>query len=393
MERNIVVEKIPIKIEEQAVELIERKGLGYPDTICDAICEATSRELSKYYIKEFNSIFHHNVDKALLVAGKSQPRFGGGEIIEPIKIIIAGRATSKIDDKLIPVNEIAIEAAKNYIKKNLLAVKDEHFKISTEIMSGAGNLQEVFKKAQSIPLANDTSFGVAFAPYSETENIVLKTADLINRLDFRKKFPSVGEDIKVMAFRNNDKIKLTVAIAFIDKYFSDMKDYKDNKAKVTEAIIKNLNGLVKREVDCVVNTLDNPNGDKVDDAYITVTGLSAEMGDDGQVGRGNRASGLITPCRAMSLEAPCGKNPISHTGKLYNVLAQLIANDIYKKIGSETHVKILSQIGKPIDEPFVCSVLIEDMSREKEAREIADSWLADIQKVTEMIINEKVRLY
>lgn len=392
--RNIIIEKIPFSIEKQTVELIERKGIGHPDTVCDAVCEAASRELSKYYLKEFGHILHHNVDKGLLVAGKSIPKFNGGKIVEPIKIIIAGRATSKVENKLIPVTEIAVEAAEKYIEKNLHAVDGDHIEISANIKQGAGNLQEVFKKAKQIPLANDTSFGVAFAPYSNAEKVVLKTADMINSEEFRKKYPAVGEDIKVMAFRNLDSIKLTCAIAFIDRYIANMQEYYEIKAKVSEEIKQNLKSITKKEVYAVLNTLDAVNGKTVDDVYLTVTGLSAEMGDDGQVGRGNRATGLITPCRPMSLEAPCGKNPTSHTGKIYNVLAQQIANDIIKaKIANECYVKILSQIGKPIDYPFVCSIQMDDMSKEKEAQTIADGWLADIEKVTELIINEKVRLY
>jgi S-adenosylmethionine synthetase len=48
------------------VEMVERKGLGHPDTMCDALAEALSQALSQYYLDRFGMIFHHNVDKALL---------------------------------------------------------------------------------------------------------------------------------------------------------------------------------------------------------------------------------------------------------------------------------------------------------------------------------------
>ncbi len=56
-----------------------------------------------------------------------------------------------------------------------------------------------------------------------------------------------------------------------------------------------------------VNTADDI---KKKSVFLTVTGTSAEMGDDGSVGRGNRCNGLITPNRPMSMEATSGKNPI-----------------------------------------------------------------------------------
>ena len=69
----------------------------------------------------------------------------------------------------------------------------------------------------------------------------------------------------------------------------------------------------------MVNALDDPKASDESGIYLTVTGLSAEQGDDGEVGRGNRVNGLITPSRAMSLEAAAGKNAVAHVGKLYNL--------------------------------------------------------------------------
>ena len=55
--------------------------------------------------------------------------------------------------------------------------------------------------------------------------------------------------------------------------------------------------------------------------YLTVLGTSADGADGGQVGRGNRVNGLISLHRPMSTEAAAGKNPVSHVGKIYNLLA------------------------------------------------------------------------
>jgi S-adenosylmethionine synthetase len=137
--------------------------------------------------------------------------------------------------------------------------------------------------------------------------------------------------------------------------------------------------------------------------YLTVTGLSQEMGDDGSVGRGNRCNGLITPYRPMSMEATSGKNPITHIGKLYNVMSKLIADDIAKKVSPEVEVKvrILSQIGKPVSQPLNCSVQLVSLEDKApklnkwkaEAEQIAYDWLDDVDKVTNMIINGKVRTF
>ena len=55
--------------------------------------------------------------------------------------------------------------------------------------------------------------------------------------------------------------------------------------------------------------------------YLTAIGSSIESGDEGVVGRGNRANGLISMLRPMSVEGVSGKNPVYHVGKLYNLAA------------------------------------------------------------------------
>ncbi len=93
-----------------SIEMVERKGTGHPDTLCDALAETISAALCRYYLDHFGLILHHNVDKALLLGGASKPAFNGGEVLAPIELFLAGRATSEFMGKKIPVDEIAVEA-------------------------------------------------------------------------------------------------------------------------------------------------------------------------------------------------------------------------------------------------------------------------------------------
>jgi len=221
---------------------------------------------------------------------------------------------------------------------------------------------------------------------------VLDVASLIESASFTKKFPFVGKDVKVMGLRIGNDIKITIAAAFIDKYVRSIEDYFKNKQMFLKFLQKKF-GNVNFEI----NTLDNINARDESGAYITVLGLSAEMGDDGQVGRGNRVNGMITPNRPMTLEAACGKNPTTHTGKIYSVMANIIASEIYKKVSGvdEVNVKILSSIGKPISQPQVITIEIagglDNAAREKISR-IAGSWLSQPAKVSKLILKQKVRL-
>ena len=351
---KIVIEKNTRSMGDKHAEIVETKGKGHPDTICDSISEISSMKISQYYIQKFGHVLHHNLDKALLVGGHSIPKFGGGKITKKIDLTLAGRATTHISNKKIDVEKILRKAITNYFTTfKILNMK--HINLKMDIKEGAENLEQIFKK-KGAGIANDTSFGVGHFPYSKTENITLLLRRFINSKEFLKKYKYVGEDIKVMSFRENDEINITVAIAFIDKYIRSMNSYKKSKQKVLTSIknyIKKNNNLKLKKVD--LNALDDLSGNE-DTIYLTVTGTSAEMGDDGEVGRGNRQTGLITPNREMSMEATAGKN-IRHPGKLYQVMSMLIAKEIKKIRGvREVTVKMLSEIGKPLEKPQLISV-------------------------------------
>lgn len=381
-------------IEAQSFEMCEHKGIGHPDTIVDGVCEAASRALSLAYRERTGRIQHHNVDKGLLIAGTSVPRFGGGYIVDSARIVICGRATRTA---LIEPREIAISAARAYLQRHVRCARDV-FGLDAQIRSGSASLARVISAARNAPLSNDTSFGVGFAPYSRLEKLVLDLAGILKSEDFRHAFPVAGDDFKIMAFRAAPAGTpvITLALALIDRHVESVRHYYDVKHSIGAHLVQKLD----QDVDLRINALDDPQARDESGVYVTVSGLSAEMGDDGQVGRGNRVSGLITPNRPMSLEAAAGKNPVSHVGKLYNLLAMLIARDIHRELPhmAEVSVQLLSAIGRPVDEPQAAVIELAIGGKELErhavrAREIARGWLRDIERVTELVLSEEIPVY
>jgi S-adenosylmethionine synthetase len=344
----------------QELEIVERKGLGHPDTICDTIMNEVSVALSKAYVEKFGVVLHHNVDKALLAAGVSEPEFGGGKILEPMRLIFGDRATYRILDEEIDVEDIVIDTAESWFEKNIrnICVYDIDYQI--EIKQGSGNLQDIFDRKSGDYLgANDTSATVGFAPFSPLENVVKDLEVYLNSSDFKDDFPCSGEDVKIMGMRRGTDVDLTVAMAFVDKFVEDVSSYFDLKKEILSEAEQYCFDVVDNVFlyDIHLNSLDIPYRGK-DGCYLTVTGTSAESGDSGQVGRGNNPVGIISLNRPMSSEAAAGKNPVSHVGKIYNVLSYHIANRIYNEINGleEVYVWLLSRIGTPINEPLAVSV-------------------------------------
>ena len=396
MKRNIKVERLNQRpLEQQEIELVERKGIGHPDSVADGLAESISRALCQEYLDRFGAVLHHNTDKTQIVAGRSKPAFGGGEVICPLYILLTGRATRVFKEEEIPVDTIAIKAARKLLSESLSNLDvNNHIILDAKIGMGSSDLRDVF--GRKVPSANDTSFGVGYAPLSETEKIVYNTEREMMRM--MKEFPAIGEDIKVMGMRHGDAINLTIACAMVDRHVSNLKEYSDTKREIVEHLVEHARQFTARKITAQMNVADNIEEGSV---YITVTGTSAEMGDDGAVGRGNRANGLITPNRPMSLEATCGKNPINHVGKIYNLLSTEAARQIAAEVQGidEVYIKILSQIGKPIDEPHIASIQIVpkdgvDMkSLEAGATDILDDWLANIPKLQQMLFRGEISTY
>jgi S-adenosylmethionine synthetase len=396
MKRNIKVERLNQRpLEQQEIELVERKGIGHPDSVADGLAESISRALCREYLDRFGAVLHHNTDKTQIVAGRSRPAFGGGEVICPLYILLTGRATRVFKEEEIPVDTIAIKAARKLLGESLSNLDvNNHIILDAKIGMGSSDLRDVF--GRKVPSANDTSFGVGYAPLSETENIVFNTEREMMRM--MKKYPAIGEDIKVMGMRQGDAINLTIACAMVDRHVANLKEYADTKRDIVEHLVEHAQQFTSRKVTAQMNVADNIEQGSV---YITVTGTSAEMGDDGAVGRGNRANGMITPNRPMSLEATCGKNPINHVGKIYNLLSTEAARQIAAEVQGidEVYIKMLSQIGKPIDQPHIASVQIVpkdgvDMkSLEAGATEILDQWLANIPKLQQMLFRGEISTY
>lgn len=410
MKRNITVESLGCSpLEGQEVEICERKGLGHPDTICDSVMDSVSVALSKEYLRRFGAIMHHNIDKGLLVAGGAEHRFGGGRIADPMLLIFGDRATFEVGKETVPVADIAVAAAKRWFKSNLRFVDpEEHVRYQVELKKGSAELTDIFRRRQKgKPLgANDTSACVGYAPMSRTEQLVLGLEQHLNSKATKKRFPEIGEDIKVMAVRRGDEINLTVAAPLIERFVRNEGDYFRKKEDVYEEIL----AFVKHSTEktglkgrVYLNTLD-VRGKGVNGCYLSVLGTSAEDADCGQVGRGNRVNGVIPLNRPVSAEAAAGKNPVSHIGKIYNVLTHRIANRIYSKVGGtdgcidEVYVWLVSQIGKPIDQPKIAAAQLvlkpgtSLIEVSKDVNEIIDSELAHIDRLCSDLAKGRIRI-
>jgi S-adenosylmethionine synthetase len=316
-------------------------------------------------------------------------------------IYLAGRATCTVGTEVIPITQIAAESSRAWLNANLHALDaDRHVRIHDLIRPGSQDLQTLFarREGRDVALANDTSAGVGHAPLSPLERLVLAVEKRINGTDRVRDNPAWGEDVKVMGIRCGDRVRLTVSCAMIGRDLAHIDDYLGQKAAL-EKIVRGIaadHGFAECEVG--VNAADDIATGSV---YLTVTGTSAEAGDDGQVGRGNRVNGLITPCRPMSLEAAAGKNPVTHVGKIYNVVARDIAEALVATVPEIASAQCLmvSTIGAPVSEPAIMHIKLAtrngapvDELRSR-VEEIAADRLASLPGLVDALVAGTIELF
>ena len=362
-----------LNVTEQSVEIVERKGTGHPDQICDCVMDAISVALSQAYLQEFGTILHHNIDKGLLAAGRVEKSFGGGEVIEPMELTIGDRATFSASGKEIPVQEIALDAARGWVGAHLRHVDpDRHLKYRFKLAPGSQELTDIFQRPGETRGANDTSAAVGYYPLSPTEQAVLALEKELNGERFKRLFPETGEDVKVMGLRCRDELDLTVAMPLLAGSIGSEREYFDRKEMVEAEMRRFLADQSDFGMLTVhYNTLDQ-RGRGLGGVYLSLLGTSAEDADSGQVGRGNRVNGVIPIGRPIGTEAAAGKNPMSHVGKIYNILAHRLAREICQSVEGVqgAYVLLLSRIGQPVDQPLMANAQLL-MERGRQAAEVA----------------------
>ncbi|MCH5586061.1 methionine adenosyltransferase [Shimazuella sp. AN120528] len=402
---NYISSVSKISIEDQPFELVERKGVGHPDTICDAIAERASRYYSGYCFQHFGRVAHHWFDKVMLIGGEATIGFGKGEMIKPYIIIFAGKAAFAFGNQKIPVRDILYQAASEVLSEVLTDFDPtKNLEISLQIIDHCGpsrknsryrpmKLDDLLSLDDKKRISNDCNLLSGYAPLSKLEQMVLSCEKYINGTEFKQANPDTGWDVKVFGSRHEKNFKLLINLPFIAKYISSQSHYVQRKKEVTRQIHEHIYQTFHVIPDISVN----PDGDRTDRPYLTVFGSVADTGDIGVVGRGNRINGLITPMRSMSIEAPAGKNPLDHTGKLYGVLAQRLAEEIYLSLKKPIEVHIFTSKAAPLHNPDEITVSIQNWAENQTEKliveQIIDSHINSVEGITKELIFKGITMW
>jgi S-adenosylmethionine synthetase len=407
--------KIFVKDTNIPFGITEIKGIGHPDTLCDGAAEYVSQKYSQYCLDKFGEVLHHNCDKFAILGGTSEVSFGSGKIIKPFKFIMNGRFSESFAGEKIEYKDLIRKWIREYISSiltNIDPINDIEIidmihsnpspGVIDEDISNLPPRSSIFMFAprdkmdltQSTFLeSNDTSSGVGYAPYRLSDKVAISIENKLNSIDFKSENPYIGSDIKVMVTVIDNNIDITTCIPFIGLYTPTIEFYKEKISWLKEYINKDLVSQFGYEYSFNI-TINNRDVIEMNEVYLTATGSSVESGDEGMVGRGNRVNGVISMIGPMSMEGACGKNPIYHIGKLYNVLAEKIAFKIYDLYNIPCKVFLVSQTGRDLRDPWQCVLILEsEKYEEKELLNLVKGELSNVSNISLDIIYGRNKIY
>lgn len=345
-------------------EAVERKGIGHPDTIADMIADEFNRLYLIYCMDHFDRPLNHSVDKTVVVGAASRSWLGGFEIIKPITVHIIGKFAESFEGERLPLEQLARQAT-----DNLLPVVTRRAQIMDccrfMLENGAGiqpdHSATFYRPLQTTQgndpgrelVANDTVVAVGVAKQEDLGTSIRNLETYITRGfdDFPNHHSFFGTDVKIAAIAEHGRLSVTLCIPVHPESVSSVAQYLEliDFAKQRVSSFISQQSAFTRFSDVMLHFNTKDVGNRI---YIAPFGTALGKGDSGAVGRGNRLCGYIDYVEPSSVEAPAGKNPLNHVGKIYQILAQHIAEYLLKSAGLEAcRVTIFTQNGRPLTDP------------------------------------------
>ncbi len=379
-------------------EVVERKGLGHPDTIADGIAEQVSLEYSRFCLREFGAILRHNTDKVYLRGGRCEIAFGRGELLNPISVYLGGRMSSHFGGRELPIVDLAVEAATNYVREILPALDLEQNLQSVFLTSQGSKIPYRFcpRGLNDLPAhgscaANDSSVVVGHWPNTVLEGLVLSIEKYfyVSLSPLRRRYEHLGSDIKILATRHDACADIVICVPFLAANINSLTDYLSLKELLERELLQFIQETLgtKLDVRLSVNSQDRTIAAENDGSayYLAVTGSALDYGEEGMSGRGNRSRGLISSCRISTVESPYGKNPVYHVGKVLAYAAQELAKKIGQTFEVDATVVITTMNGDPLMQPHSVDIFIPAGPSDGEVLRLLQSSMEDRMWTEEIV--------
>lgn len=389
------VEKVYQNPEDRRIEIVERKGIGHPDTLADALAESVSMEYARYCKANFGAILHHNVDKLYIGAGHFKIGYGFCEMLEPVKVFVNGRMSKSFNGSNIDLDQICQKAIRQYLGSTLPYLGEDQVAINSNSTQHT-KVPHWFSPRGKIDLpeyenlrANDTSVCVSHWPMTTSERLAYELERYFwdMKEDFPvPKFKQFGQDIKVMVSREDHHIDVTVCLPVISTQISSLDDNDFYVLEAEDALNKLAEEIVAG-TEYSVRVRANP----YQRIYMLGIGSCIECGEEGVVGRGNMNSGIIPIFRSHSVEAWAGKNPVYHTGRVLGFLTMNLAKAIFNKLGVKCTVIAMTKNSHSLLPPYMLSVEVDQDISSDDIRAIVEDDFLQVNYLNHLTTDRQIK--
>ncbi len=371
------------------IEAVERKGVGHPDSLADALANEVSVAFSRRCLDQFGVILHHNLDKLYIGGGNFLNDFGSYQRMQPISVRTNGRMSNMFGIKHIDVELIQRNAIWQYLSKVLPHLSPEDVAIAPNTTSfHRVPYRFAPKNKGDIPhtvslKANDTSFCVSHWPPTIAESVTYR----LERYFWKEedgfavpRFREVGQDIKVFVLRKEKHLEITLCVPTISRYTQSHGHYRD-LIRHHESSLRSLAEQLVASFGIVVSLHVNPQ----ENPYMLGVGSCIECGEEGLVGRGNTIMGIISSHRTHTQESWAGKNPVYHTGRVLGYLTAKLARAISARLRVKCSVSTMTQCGGSLIPPEFLGVSVDSTVDQHDIESIVESEFLSSSYVEEIL--------
>lgn len=332
-------------INDSSIEVVERKSKGNPSAMCDLLIKHLTDRLSQIYRENYQINIDFDLTDSILLAGETIPDFqGSGSIFKPMVFILGGWATDEYQEKRLNFDYLIRNEIYTFLKENYRFLHENNFFIKNAVkMIPAKPMLKLNKNI----IASDDWIAMGIGGKTNLEQIVLSVEKYLDSL-IKNNHPEIGEDIVIKGILENSDLLIKIDLALVDYYIKSKIDYK-NKIDDLKILLEK---YIKRQYPSQKTNI-------IINAQLTITGTTVENMNFGRVGDGNLNNGLISYTYPQAMKTSYGKYPL-HISRVYQKIAQIIANEINDKLNKRTFVWLYAEKNQPISKPRLIHVQIAD---------------------------------
>lgn len=375
------------------LEIVERKGLGHPDTLADALAELVSINYSKFCLDNFGAVLHHNIDKLYIGAGLFRSDFGYCERVKPVQIFINGRMSDSFGGQKIDLVGMQRETILKYLHAILPRLSELDIVINHNATQNS-RLPHWFspRDIRDLPeysklSAGDSAVCIFSWPLSPVENLVYSLEEFFwdKTGNFpHPKFNYIGQDIKVMAIRQGRKVDVGIRLPIISTSVKGPEEYRAAVHLIQQQVMDFACEIASEKLDLILNVNANK-------PYLLGIGSCIECGEEGLVGRGNSNSGLISVFRPHSVEAPSGKNPVYHTGRVLNFLVMNLSKALYNELGVKNTVSAVTKNGGSLVPPAFLSISTDKKVSHVDLERVTKKYFLEVDYLSCLLSERQIK--